>query len=514
MIKIQFASDTNVGKVRTNNEDYHLPGSTKNGDVFIVCDGMGGHAAGEVASQMTANSVFEFLNAEIYDDIPNAIRNAIRYANKKVIEYTQQNPETKGMGTTIVMALIKDDKIYIAHVGDSRAYYVSNGKIYFLTRDHSLVQSLVDAGIITEQQALTDPRKNQINQAIGIEKNLKIDINIINPIKGDQILLSSDGLSDLVEPEKVAEILKFQIPEKEKITLLIDSALNKGGKDNITVILININESPHVTPSFNHFTPNYVLEAQGIAPKKNYSDTQPDSKMDKTVDRTNFLKPQNNLKKFYDKFKPYIFGATSIIIIAIILISIFGSKKSEVNFVYIQDSTKQEISKSELLKKINTLTVNDTIYIRFDSEHYYKFYIKNKDTVESAIISIQNETPKNSYMEFYGVSKNFDISDTVFCIVAYTGKIDTAELNKIVKKNLDFFIKKETDVKEIVKKEENPLYKPHKDTLEEDTTKTDTSLNQSTPPKNDSIEKKETELKSDTNIDTGVDTTVENIGKN
>ncbi len=244
-IQTDAASITHKGLVRKENEDNMGYAHTPNGHVFVVCDGMGGHVGGKEASQTAVNAILEFMKAKPYVNIPKAIAEAIKYANKKVYEKAQQNPSLKGMGTTVVMAVVKDDKIYIGHVGDSRIYLFTDGKLVQLTKDHSFVQKLYDMGIINEEEKRKHPRKNEITRALGLNATVTPAVPA-EPLllkNNDILLLCSDGLTDMVEDQHIARILGENPDVKQAAQKLIKAALEGGGKDNVTLQLIKITNS-------------------------------------------------------------------------------------------------------------------------------------------------------------------------------------------------------------------------------------------------------------------------------
>ena len=255
-MKYSSKSLTNVGKVRSANEDNLGEGKTPNGDLFVVCDGMGGHVGGAQASSIAVNSIIEFFQREVYDNVIQAIDHALSFANEQIYASALSNSELKGMGTTAVVLLVRDEECFIGHVGDSRIYLRSNGKLNRLTKDHSFVQTLVDSGVIDDEDAENHPNKNQILQALGIAPSVKATISQspILPKAGDMFLLCSDGLNGMVNDRDIERIMQEDnlIVTSEN---LITAALNGGGHDNITASLVLIEESAHSSSRFVHFNP-------------------------------------------------------------------------------------------------------------------------------------------------------------------------------------------------------------------------------------------------------------------
>lgn len=249
-------SETHVGKVRHANEDNLGDSQTINGGLFIVCDGMGGHVGGAQASHIAVKSIMEFFQRQVYDNIIQAIDHALIFANEQIYASAVANPELKGMGTTAVVLLIRDDECFIGHVGDSRIYLRSNGKLNRITKDHSFVQTLIDSGIINDEDAENHPNKNQILQALGISPVVKATIcqEAILAKPGDLFLLCSDGLNGMVNDRDMEGIVQ---ENNLNITSsnLITAALNAGGNDNITASLVLIEDSVHNNSRFVEFNP-------------------------------------------------------------------------------------------------------------------------------------------------------------------------------------------------------------------------------------------------------------------
>lgn len=240
---IKIGNATDVGKVREQNEDYMAHFATPIGYCIIVCDGMGGHAAGQVASQNSIVSIQRFLQDSKHDNsaIPTVLRNAIEFANYQLREMVSKNPELKGMGTTCVLALIKNGQLYTAHAGDSRIYLLRRKSIKQITKDHSSVQKLIDIGALTEKEAELSDKRNEIIKAIGIFE--KVDPTITQTAlmlhKNDKLILCSDGLTGHVNKEKINETVHSIHDIQNAALKLIALANDDGGTDNITVQLVH-----------------------------------------------------------------------------------------------------------------------------------------------------------------------------------------------------------------------------------------------------------------------------------
>lgn len=231
---------TDIGAMRQTNQDYMFcsmqpVGSLPN--LFIVADGMGGHKAGDLASRYT---VEEFLSSVRKSDAENPItiiEEAVREANLALIEKSKESIDYEGMGTTLVVATFIDKSLYIANVGDSRLYIINN-EIQQITRDHSLVEEMISLGEIDRKNARTHEKKNIITRAIGVDTEVMADFFEVEYSKGDIIMMCTDGLSNMIEDGDIKAIVNNGNDLSEITNTLIDVANNNGGKDNISVVLI------------------------------------------------------------------------------------------------------------------------------------------------------------------------------------------------------------------------------------------------------------------------------------
>ena len=229
---------TDIGLLRQTNEDSYVCVDSK---FYIVADGMGGHVAGEVASKLVVDTVREFLyQAELAGSIDeNSLMKAISLANQVIFEKAEHNEQYKGMGTTISMVYFIENKCLWAHVGDSRIYIYRNQKLSQITEDHSLVWNLVASGSITEEEAASHPQRNMLTRAVGVDADVEVDTGQLEIYKDDVFLLCSDGLTNMVDNEKIKEII--YAPAFDGVAgKLIDAALHAGGADNITAIIIKV----------------------------------------------------------------------------------------------------------------------------------------------------------------------------------------------------------------------------------------------------------------------------------
>lgn len=234
---MRVGSLTDVGKVRSSNED--ALGIDLDGGIFVVADGMGGHQAGEVASQQAVDSILAALRRREPDETAaQALVRAVTSANTEIAAAAQHDRNLKGMGTTVVAAIVEPGRFTVAHVGDSRAYLIRDGQIRQLTEDHSMVAELVKAGVITPEAAETHPYRSAISRSLGQFKDVETDTSVHDFLPGDRLLLCTDGLTRFAKPEEILErVLAFDDPQ-EAAQGLIDLANDRGGRDNITVILV------------------------------------------------------------------------------------------------------------------------------------------------------------------------------------------------------------------------------------------------------------------------------------
>ncbi|MDR1594872.1 MAG: Stp1/IreP family PP2C-type Ser/Thr phosphatase [Prevotellaceae bacterium] len=279
-LKIDFIADkslcSNVGLVRKANEDNCGFAQTPNGNLFVVCDGMGGHAGGQVASKIAVDNIMSHLKEKKYADVKQALCDVMQRSNLQILGMAKENPELKGMGTTACILLIQGDEVWIAHAGDSRIYlYVDKEKfLHRITKDHSFVQGLVDSGQIRDEEAENHPQKNIILKALGIKDEVKPTVcnKPVLPAKNDVFLICSDGLSGMIDDTTMESVLRKDVSLADKVNELTELALQNGGKDNITVQLIQIIESPHGNTELNgnEYTPAWRIVQSSVAtPKPN-----------------------------------------------------------------------------------------------------------------------------------------------------------------------------------------------------------------------------------------------------
>ena len=230
---------TDTGVVRDHNEDSVIICTNDEGSVLMaVADGMGGHKAGEIASSIAITNLSKRFNETFFKMNKSSavewIKTNINEINGLIFKHTEENPESKGMGTTLVLSIITEDYILFGNIGDSSGYVMKDQKIHKVTKDHTLVNLLVDAGELTEEEARNHPKKNILMNALGINDPIEIDIFDCS-MDVEEILLCSDGLTTMVTNEQIEKVLNGEGTVEEKVIKLIKKANNRGGKDNISV---------------------------------------------------------------------------------------------------------------------------------------------------------------------------------------------------------------------------------------------------------------------------------------
>ncbi len=248
MLKLEFASLSDRGRVRLNNEDAHgnfVPETAEElaekGAVFVVADGMGGHRGGEIASQIAVRTTLAFYTANDEPDRSRVLAFAFREANKTIIAEAVADSALFGMGTTCTALAIHDRNAYIAHVGDSRGYLIRNGSITQITDDHSIVGEMVRSGILSDEDARHHPKRNVITRSLGAQEDTVADtLDAPVPIEaGDLFLLCSDGLTTYLSDGEIQTVVSTH-PPAEACTRLVKMANEQGGRDNITVQVIAV----------------------------------------------------------------------------------------------------------------------------------------------------------------------------------------------------------------------------------------------------------------------------------
>lgn len=236
---MEIGIKTDIGKVRNNNQDAYYADYP----LFIVADGMGGHKAGEVASSMAvdiikSNFIDDPVDLSCDDNIINRIKSSIYKANEEIYNSSMEDKEYSGMGTTVTLAYVIGSKIFIGHVGDSRAYIYRQDELSQITEDHSLVEELIKNGSISKEEARCHPQRNIITRAVGTSKDIQVDLTIVTKEKDDILLLSTDGLTNMLDDDEIKDIIVLY----DDVQIICDELVRlsnvKGGYDNITVMAV------------------------------------------------------------------------------------------------------------------------------------------------------------------------------------------------------------------------------------------------------------------------------------
>lgn len=249
-MEFEYGALTDVGRVRTNNEDAVMVDTTHG--VAVLADGMGGYSAGEVASALAVDLIAGEMGRWLAEaaplatlrDVRRAMEICVDNANRAIFDAANTHAAYAGMGTTLAMAVAHGGMFVIGHVGDSRAYRLRDGVLEQLTRDHSLLQEQIDIGLITPEEAAASGNRNLVTRALGVEDTVLLDVREVDILAGDQLLLCSDGLNDMVRDEEIGSILAADASLDEKCRTLIDLANERGGRDNVSVLIVKAHEPP------------------------------------------------------------------------------------------------------------------------------------------------------------------------------------------------------------------------------------------------------------------------------
>ena len=253
---LEFFSATDTGRARSNNEDSVAVDDPT--ALVVLADGMGGYNAGEVASGMATSFIKSELGRWLSEasesatdtDVRRAMDICVDNANRAIFNAANSNPQYAGMGTTLVVGVFRDARLLMGHVGDSRAYRLRASRLTQITHDHSLLQEQIDSGLITPEQAAFSANKNLVTRAVGVEDTVLLETHLHDVLPGDTYLLCSDGLSDMLDDESIAQLLMGAETLPEAAGALIDAANDAGGKDNISVVLARVSGPAGATKSW------------------------------------------------------------------------------------------------------------------------------------------------------------------------------------------------------------------------------------------------------------------------
>ena len=229
---------SDIGNIRELNEDTFGVHEDEEYNLFIICDGMGGHNAGEVASALAKDTIIDTIGNSLNGEDPmDSMVMAVKRANDKIYTISKADNSLNGMGTTVTAALSYRGKLFVTHVGDSSLYVLEKGKIRKITKDHSLVQELVDSGKLDKEDAKHHPNKNIITRAVGTNREVMVDTYTMETSADDLYILCTDGLTDYISDEEILEVILRHDNKREAIIVLKDLAKERGGKDNITLVI-------------------------------------------------------------------------------------------------------------------------------------------------------------------------------------------------------------------------------------------------------------------------------------
>jgi PPM family protein phosphatase len=242
-VNVATGVKSDVGRVREGNEDSYLLEEP----LFVVADGMGGHLAGDVASSTAVEVIKNHADADPARD-PDSLAGLLRRANSAIWEKAQSDSSLRGMGTTCTLLMLEDDHAELAHVGDSRAYLFRGGELSQLTEDHTLVGRMVREGRLSEQEADNHPQRSIITRALGVDSEVKVDLLSLDLMEGDRLLLCSDGLTSMIDTDKISGVLATESDPQAAADKLVELANEAGGEDNITVLVLDVTEKEVAAP--------------------------------------------------------------------------------------------------------------------------------------------------------------------------------------------------------------------------------------------------------------------------
>lgn len=240
---MKSAGKSDPGKIRPINEDSYILSSYPNGYLCLIADGMGGHAAGEVASKIAAEGFAQALQEETRPLSEEIIDELVQKVNHAIYQKSKEDIALSGMGTTLSLAVIKDHTVFLAHIGDSRIYLWQKGKLRQLTKDHTLAAELLRLGEISEKQALTSSYRHMLTRSLGVDSQVKVDIETFALLPNDRLLLCTDGLYNYLTDRELTKYLSKNLPVTKLCEKLTAKALQEGGSDNITVLCIEEEET-------------------------------------------------------------------------------------------------------------------------------------------------------------------------------------------------------------------------------------------------------------------------------
>lgn len=441
---------TVTGQVRKANEDSCGFSVVPNGDLFVVCDGMGGHVGGATASKIAVEQIIQHFKAQHFQDVYQALYDALCRANIQILGEAAANPSLKGMGTTACIVLVQGDDAYIAHVGDSRIYLYEAAKkrLFRITKDHSFVQALVDQGQLDDRDAEHHPQKNIILKALGTREELKPEVYRcpVQPASGDIFLICSDGLSGMVDDDAIEAILSSDSSIEEKTDQLVTNANVPGkGLDNITAQLIKVIKSPY--PSSNHpdHNPRWRNEGMGTGNTVQTQDVKPVS--------GNTPQPKKRMKP---KWIVLIIVGAMLMLLGVVGVVLFSICR-ESN----PDKIEQQIAD---LKK-ETADINNEIGNLDDTIASLNKYVEECRTKQDTATATFNASIKN--LEKFEKDKNKKL-DQVKEIEKKIAALNERHEELLKKQNSDELKKRKTKEDKGIDKEESVEKQDSGETVKQD----------------------------------------------
>lgn len=348
---LDYFAISDKGRVRESNEDQFICINTLNGTLLIVCDGVGGNNGGETAAEIAINSLREYFENKLYDDLAIAITDALAFANNQIIDEANNNPLLSGMATTCVLVIIKNNLLYCGSIGDSRLYINAKNRLQLITTDHTFVQEEIDNGHLLPQDALTHPKRHQLTQALGFSTEINPFLTT-EPIKlytDDIVLLCSDGLNTMLTEHNIEYVLNENNSIQQKTNKLLQLAIHEGGYDNITIIAAQY--CPAFIDNLDNTDNTNVINDDNLETKKiNHNSNK------------NNMENKNTSAKFKEiikrkEVKIAILAIVAIVFIFVIIDLFFSNKTSDENNINNSDSTLVE---ENMIINNDSSTVNET----------------------------------------------------------------------------------------------------------------------------------------------------------
>ena len=381
-----------TGQVRKANEDSLGFATVPNGELFVVCDGMGGHVGGATASKIAVEQIIEYLKAQQFPNVYQALNDALCHANRMILDTAAANPSLKGMGTTACIVLVSGNNAYIAHVGDSRIYLYEEQKkrLFRITKDHSLVQALVDQGQLDDRLAEHHHQKNVIMKALGTKDVVVPEVygSPVQPAEGDMFLICSDGLSGMIDDNVIEAILSSDHSTEQKTIDLVSNANLPGkGLDNITAQLIKVLESPYPISNHPDHNPKWRNEPQAYQERAYIMEGNAEVEAPNTC----AFVPEDNKKRMSPKW-------IALIVVGVLLV-VCGGRIAYHNFRTWNNPQwlmeEKDRIENDTVKLDSIIKCYETAGLSHDDEDQELEELQNRlNKVQSKLNTIQNQNQK------------------------------------------------------------------------------------------------------------------------